>query len=313
MTEDNGSSGFVRLFRSIQDNPIWQNAEYLRIFLYLILNANWKERTTIDGTIVPRGSLITGRAKLATSTFSSEQTIRTCLERLKSTSMITIRTTNTGSLISITNYDTYQSALDGSNQRINQPANQPTTSQQPANNQPTTSGSTTSKRILKELKKEEEECPIPLPALPGRGEPPLTLAQCEQIMTHFGWKASKAPVEEKLDWPAFSSLFDAMTTRMVPQVPGCVLFEVYWRYEAFGEFWSQYWKKAAKKHAFFSYMHKVNSDERAGLLLESMLKQRDKMLKLPDDRRPHAASWINADRFVDEPEESEENPEWDLH
>ena len=116
--------GFILIYRKIQENPIWRYPAYVHLWLYLLLNANWKDRETIDGVKVPRGSLLTGRAKLAQDCNSTEQSIRTALSRLESTSMITMKSTSRGTIVSVTNYDKYQ-AIIPMNQPTEQPPNQP--------------------------------------------------------------------------------------------------------------------------------------------------------------------------------------------
>jgi hypothetical protein len=147
---ENLTTGYIRLYRSVQDNPIWQHPDYLRIWLYLLLNASWKDRLLLDGTPVQRGSLLTGRMKLARETATGEQVIRNCLAKLEATRMITTQPTKQGTLISIINYNIYQSG-DGMEEPGEQPAEEPTGSkdqlkplnQQPTDNQPTTTSQPT--------------------------------------------------------------------------------------------------------------------------------------------------------------------------
>jgi len=100
------------------------------LFIHLLLAAsnrptNWK------GQKLERGQVIFGREKWAAKTGISEQSLRTCIKRLKSTGEITIKSTKRYSIITIENYNEYQAKKEG-----NQPANQPPTNQQSTNNQP---------------------------------------------------------------------------------------------------------------------------------------------------------------------------------
>ena len=112
------------------------------LFQYLLLSANHKP-TKWRGHIILPGELLTGRKKLAKDTGLSEQSVRTSLDKLKSTSDLTSRTFNKYSIITITNWDKYQD--------INQQVTSDLTNNQPASNQQVT----TSKNIkTKECKKE---------------------------------------------------------------------------------------------------------------------------------------------------------------
>lgn len=109
----------------------------LHVFIFLVLSANHEDKKW-RGNLIKRGQLITSRDQIAKNTGLSAQVVRSALKRLKSTSEITSKSTNSFTLITICNYDTYQSRELNSNQQINQQVNQPSTSEQPAINQPLT-------------------------------------------------------------------------------------------------------------------------------------------------------------------------------
>lgn len=131
-------SGWIKLYRKITEWEWYTDSNIFRVFLHLLLNANHKPKRW-RGIIIGRGQLITSRKLLSKQLKISEQSIRTSLIRLKSTNEIIIKTTNKFSLITICNYDSYQSFDFSINQqptsqplKINQqnPINQPTTNQQ---------------------------------------------------------------------------------------------------------------------------------------------------------------------------------------
>lgn len=107
--------------------------EMVHLFIHLLFIANHKDGDW-QGIKIKRGQVVTGRKTLSVTTGISEQSIRTCLTRLKSTSEITIKSTNKFSIITICNYDKYNTEKAPTNQHINQPANQQSTSNQPATN-----------------------------------------------------------------------------------------------------------------------------------------------------------------------------------
>ena len=113
----------------------------VHLFVHLVLSANHKDGKW-QGVDIKRGQLVTGRKRLKQETGLSEQTIRTGLTRLKSTNEITIKPTSRFSLITVCNYDSYNSD-DFSN---NQPTPQELTNNQPASNQQVT----TNKNVKKE-------------------------------------------------------------------------------------------------------------------------------------------------------------------
>lgn len=126
--------GFIKMDRGLRDWQWYSKRNMVAIWVELLLTAAFSDYYQ-DGILVKRGQVITGRKKLAEKLNLSEQEIRSCIDRLKSTNEITIKSTNKYSVITIVKYDEYQGKLECTNQQINQENNQPATNKQPANNQ----------------------------------------------------------------------------------------------------------------------------------------------------------------------------------
>ena len=135
--------GWVKLHRKLEEWEWSSDPNMVSLMVWLMILANYKE-TRYKDQIIPIGSFVTGRKSLSKKTGISEQTIRTCLERLKSTSEVTIKSTSKFSIITLCNYNTYNNDKEPSNQQIPNTL----TSDQPATNQQLT----TSKEF-KNLKK----------------------------------------------------------------------------------------------------------------------------------------------------------------
>jgi hypothetical protein len=145
--------GWIKLHRKLIEWEWFHKPEMLLVFIYLLLKANHQDGNW-QGVPVKKGQLITGRKRLSEETGLSEQQIRGCLKRLKSTSDITIQPTNRFSLITICNYCTYQPDVIIVNQPINQLPNQQLTNKQPTVNQQLT----TNKKVkTKENEKNDKD------------------------------------------------------------------------------------------------------------------------------------------------------------
>jgi len=136
--------GWIKIHRSILDWEWYGDINMTRLFTHLILKANHKDKRR-EGIIIKRGQIKTGRIQLSLETGLSQQSIRTCLSKLKSTNEITIKVTSKFSIITIVKFDTYQENQPSINHQSNQQTNQPPTSDQPAANQQ----STTNKNVKK--------------------------------------------------------------------------------------------------------------------------------------------------------------------
>jgi hypothetical protein len=127
-------NGWIRLHRQLLQWEWYSCVNTTRVFIHLLLTASWRDARW-QGIEIPRGSLFASPETLATATGLSRQQVRTVITRLKSTSEITTRSTNRGTLITLCNFDTYNPEGDFSNQPNNQQDNKTLTSDQPAINQ----------------------------------------------------------------------------------------------------------------------------------------------------------------------------------
>lgn len=127
-------NGWVKLHRKFLDWEWFQDSKMVHLFLHLLLIANHDEGKW-KGKTVARGQLITGLFSLSKRTGISYQSLRTCLERLKSTGEITSETTNKFRIITIVNYDSYQQDDKKSTSKLTYNL---TNNQQTTNNQSTT-------------------------------------------------------------------------------------------------------------------------------------------------------------------------------
>lgn len=102
-----------------------------RLFIHLLLKANHSDSIHM-GVTIKAGQHKTGRKILSRETGLSEQQIRTSLNKLKSTSDITITPKTKYSIITITNWDDYQSFYEPPTSKTTN--NQPTINQQVTTN-----------------------------------------------------------------------------------------------------------------------------------------------------------------------------------
>jgi archaellum component FlaD/FlaE len=120
-------SGWIKLHRQITDWEWYDDHNTFRLFMHLLLKANHKERS-YRGVKIEVGCVMTGRELLSKETGLSVQQIRTCLERLKSTNEITIKSNKQGTIIQVVKYKDYQVTTNEST------TNQPTSNQQVTTN-----------------------------------------------------------------------------------------------------------------------------------------------------------------------------------
>jgi len=118
--------GWIKLHRKLIDWEWYTDSKMVHLLFHLVAKANHKDGNW-KGIEVKRGQLITGLDSLKHQTGISTQSLRTCLERLKSTGEITNKSTNKYRIITILKYDSYQLKEKDNKQLTN---NQQTTNKQ---------------------------------------------------------------------------------------------------------------------------------------------------------------------------------------
>lgn len=125
-------NGFLHLSRrAVQDFGWTDDPIMFALFHHLLLNAAYKD-CDWHGVKLKRGQVIFGRQEWAKRTGISEQSLRTCINRLKSTGQLTSESTNKFTVLTIVKYDEFvgieeDSTIESTGQLTN---NQPATNQQ---------------------------------------------------------------------------------------------------------------------------------------------------------------------------------------
>ena len=101
-------STFIMLDRNITKWRWYKDGNTVRVFLHLLINANIQP-CGFENITVERGQVITSYDSLDNALKLSKQQIRNSIAHLKSTETITVKRYSKFQLITITNYDYYQS------------------------------------------------------------------------------------------------------------------------------------------------------------------------------------------------------------
>ena len=131
---------YVKISRKILEWEWYKDVNTKVVFFHILLKANWKNGR-FQGMEIPRGSFATSYQSLAEETGLTVMNVRTAIKHLKLTQEITVSQHSKFSVITVKNYDAYQTANKVAN-------NQLTGNQQATNRQLTT---------IEEGKKERKE------------------------------------------------------------------------------------------------------------------------------------------------------------
>lgn len=126
------AEGWIKLHRSIRKNWIWEDAQKLKWWLDILLQANHQDKKILLGNdlfTIERGSFHTSEVKLSERWKVDRKTVRRFLELLQKDNMISIEKSKRGTTIKISNYNDFQdfSTDEKDNRRDNKVPTQGTT------------------------------------------------------------------------------------------------------------------------------------------------------------------------------------------
>lgn len=174
---------YIKLNRKILEWGWYTDTNTFKLFLHLLLSANYKDGEFL-GIQIKRGQALKSISKLSAETGLTSRNIRTAVDHLKSTGEITCQPTRYGQLITVEKYAIYQD-FEGIIDK------EPTRNRQGSDNE-VTGNRQGSDNILR--RKESKECKegkniSPLPPLQHYGEykhVKLTDEQYKKLVEDFG-------------------------------------------------------------------------------------------------------------------------------
>jgi len=114
--------GWIKLHRCIYQHPRSNNPEWLAVWVWLLTHASHKPTGAIFKgrriTLMP-GQMVTGRNSISLQTGVKPSTVYRILKQLIGEQQIEQQSSSTSSLISVVNWDYYQSGEQQSEQRAN--------------------------------------------------------------------------------------------------------------------------------------------------------------------------------------------------
>lgn len=124
------NDGFVKLYRKMVDWEWYDDIPTFRLFLHLLITANWKDEQW-HGITINRGQRLCSLSVLSGETKLSMRQTRTALGHLESTGEVTSLVTPNYRIITLKNYEKYQAPT-------NETTNERQTTDKPDDKRPTT-------------------------------------------------------------------------------------------------------------------------------------------------------------------------------
>lgn len=115
-------TGWIALHRKLTDSAIYSDSTAVHLWIHLLFKANHKDKKFLHaGQMIDlkRGQILTGRKVLASEIGANESKIFRLLKVFESEQMIEQQKSNKFSIISILNYEQYQSGEQQTEQQVN--------------------------------------------------------------------------------------------------------------------------------------------------------------------------------------------------
>lgn len=137
--------GYIKLWRKSFDSGMHRNHKLWVVWTWILGNVTHKKINYMAGSKIIElqpGQIIFGRKRLASELAMSEPSVRTCLSFLQNHKNVTIKTTNKYSLLTVVNWEIYQS-------ESHKVSSEATKTRPRPDHQPTTKQTQKNKRINK--------------------------------------------------------------------------------------------------------------------------------------------------------------------
>jgi len=113
-------AGYIKLYRKLLDNPMFRNEKLLKVFIWCLLKASYNVIEQVVGlktiTLQP-GQFVFGRQQAARELHMKEATLYRCIKWLEKEQIISIKSNNKFSVITVINWELYQLAESESNSK----------------------------------------------------------------------------------------------------------------------------------------------------------------------------------------------------
>lgn len=184
-------TGFIILHRSLLEWEWYNDINTTRLFIHCLLKANYKTKNW-RGITIERGTFVTSTNSLSVETGLSLRNVRTSLEKLKKTGELTIKTTSKNSVVTVNNYDTYQT----NDKQTDTQTTSKTTSKVTSNRQATDKQLTTTNKSNKDNKETILVEETPTKKKKYGDKVAMTEEQYEKLIERFGKTATDRYIEK---------------------------------------------------------------------------------------------------------------------
>ena len=110
---------WIKVNRQILDSNVFEDAKTFKVFMWILLNANYKKRTLLNGLTLNAGQLCTSRERIAAACNMHPSSVSRVLTRLKRCNSIDKKPNSRGTVIEVINWGVFQHVDSTGEQQTN--------------------------------------------------------------------------------------------------------------------------------------------------------------------------------------------------
>ncbi len=113
--------GFVKLYRKTLESSIFENPNLFKTFMWCLMKATYKDRKTMVGlqeVKLSRGQFVTGRKAASVELNFKEASAWKYLKTLEKMQVISLKSNNKFTIVTIDNWEDYQAETEMSNNKV---------------------------------------------------------------------------------------------------------------------------------------------------------------------------------------------------
>jgi len=99
---------WIKVNRQILESNVFEDAKTFKVFMWILLNANYKKRTLLNGLTLNAGQLCTSRERIAAACKMHPSSVSRVLTRLKRCNSIDKKSNSRGTVIEVINWGVFQ-------------------------------------------------------------------------------------------------------------------------------------------------------------------------------------------------------------
>ena len=110
---------WIKVNRQILDSNVFEDGKTFKVFMWILLNANYKKRTLLNGLTLKAGQLCTSRERIAAACNMHASSVSRVLMRLQRCNSIIKKANSRGTVIEVINGGVFQHADSTGEQQTN--------------------------------------------------------------------------------------------------------------------------------------------------------------------------------------------------